>query len=156
MWRRRYVFLHRRLQWNILLTRKNTDWKELIFHPKMLLAGEQGWVLKGVQVHECKDIILCLMFWFFFYCGYVLFVTSICTIHWFRTFFAYDIYIYIELLPYNATHLHATSRRLQLQENKSCMSVQSPAMLTELDAKIYPGIHYCNLFAIHGTPNRTH
>ena len=29
-------------------------------------------------------------------------------------------------------------------------------MLTELDAKIYPGIHYCNLFAIHGTPNRTH
>ena len=37
--------------------------------------------------------------------------------------------------------------RLQLQENKSCMSVQSPAMLTELDAKIYPGIHYCKLLS---------
>ena len=33
--------------------------------------------------------------------------------------------------------------RLQLTENRSCMAVQSPAMLTELDAKIYPGIHYC-------------
>lgn len=35
--------------------------------------------------------------------------------------------------------------RLLLKENKTCMSVQSPAMLTELNALICPGIHYCSL-----------
>lgn len=104
-------------------------------------------ILMIVRIYD----MICLMFFFTHSSGFVFFVTSICTIHWFRTCFAF-----IEPLPYNATHLHATSRRLQLQENKSCMSVQSPAMLTELDAKIYPGIHYCNLFAIHGTPSHAH
>ncbi|CAK9114120.1 Hypothetical protein (Fragment) [Durusdinium trenchii] len=37
--------------------------------------------------------------------------------------------------------------RLLLKENKTCMSVQSPAMLTELNALICPGIHYCKLLS---------
>lgn len=37
--------------------------------------------------------------------------------------------------------------RLQLHENNSCMSVQSPAMLTDVNAEIYPGIHYCKVLS---------
>ncbi|CAE7555330.1 unnamed protein product [Symbiodinium natans] len=37
--------------------------------------------------------------------------------------------------------------RLALKENSTCMAVQSPSMLTDLSARIYPGIHYCKLLS---------
>lgn len=36
---------------------------------------------------------------------------------------------------------------LQLKENATCMSVQSPALRTELDGRIYPGVQYCKFLA---------
>jgi len=37
--------------------------------------------------------------------------------------------------------------RLRLKENSTCLAVQSPSMLTEITARIYPGIHYCKLLS---------
>ncbi|CAE7868786.1 unnamed protein product [Symbiodinium microadriaticum] len=37
--------------------------------------------------------------------------------------------------------------RLALKENSTCMAVQSPSMLTDVNARIYPGIHYCKLLS---------